>query len=98
MNHKYQQSPLYVYLGECVNFTAKSYFSTIERASANVKIVWKKDTQLLKKGGAWWVFNAVIIIRFGELAGSCSRLPHNSLARQGQAISVQVMSGQVISG
>ena len=52
--HRYQNDPLSVDVGKCVNFTARSYYSVIERPTPTVRITWKKDTHVISNKRAWY--------------------------------------------
>eukprot|EP00794_Sanderia_malayensis_P017277 gene17277-19004_t len=51
--YNFQELPITVKIGQCVNLTAKSYFSTITQISNEVEITWKKDTHQISNKKAW---------------------------------------------
>eukprot|EP00795_Rhopilema_esculentum_P013470 gene13470-4349_t len=49
----YEETPLYVYPGQCVNFAARSHFSFFNDTTGNLQVTWKKDTRVLNNTGKW---------------------------------------------
>ena len=61
--HRYQNYSLPVEVGECVNFTARSYYSVIHRPTATVRITWKKNTHPISNKKPWYANNENIAFK-----------------------------------